>query len=182
MSFRPIILLAALSLNGAISAQERTEQPKKEEAPQKEDDTLKKAGHIVTQPGRDVGIDKAKVPPILAAAVKQPYADPGKGCRPVVVAIGELNAVIGPDFGSNSAENENKFGKLAAAGGEAVVNSLIPFRGLVREVSGAAPADRRFDAAVNAGLARRGYLHGLAVSRGCRLPAGGTAPIPGKKR
>jgi len=61
-----------------------------------------------------------------------------------------------------------------------VVNSLIPLRGLVREVSGAAPADRRLEAAIDAGLARRGYLRGLAVSRGCRLPAAVTTPAAKK--
>jgi hypothetical protein len=61
--------------------------------------------------------------------------------------------------------------QLAEAGGAMVVNSLIPFRGIVREVSGAAAKERRMRAAVNAGLARRGYLRGLAATKGCRLPA-----------
>ncbi|MBN8832513.1 MAG: hypothetical protein J0G94_18280, partial [Sphingomonadales bacterium] len=136
---------------------------------------------IVSQPVKDVGIAKTRIPEVLVQAQSQPYASPGKGCKGVVAAIGELNGVLGPDFGTDSKENENKFGKLAAAGGEAVVNTLIPFRGLVREVSGAAPAERRLDAAVNAGLARRGYLRGLAVSRGCKLPAGGAAEAVTKK-
>jgi hypothetical protein len=173
MLFRMIALLAPLSIAGAALAQDPPRQEKKEDGPKKEDDTLKTAGHIVTQPGRDVGIDKAKVPPVLARAVSQPYGNPGKGCTPVVAGLRELNGALGPDFGTNSAENQNKAGKLAKAGGEAVVNSLIPLRGIVREVSGAGPADRRLEAAVDAGLARRGYLRGLAVSRGCKVPTGG---------
>jgi hypothetical protein len=182
MLFRTIALLASLTFAGAALAQDHpaSESKKEDGAPKKDDDTLKTAGHIVSQPARDVGIDKAKVPDLLARAVAQPYAMPGKGCKPVVAAIGGLNALLGPDFGSNSAENENKFGKLAAAGGEAVVNSLIPLRGIVREVSGAGPADRRLDAAVNAGLARRGFLRGLAVSRGCKLPGGGATLVAKK--
>ena len=50
-----------------------------------------------------------------------------------------------------------------------IVNSLIPFRGLVREVTGAAPAERRLQAAIGAGLARRGYLRGLAETRHCKM-------------
>jgi hypothetical protein len=156
-------LALSLCVTGTALAQEK----------KNDDETLKKAGDIVLQPVKDVGIAKTKIPELLAHAQAQPYASPGKGCKGVVSAISELNGVLGPDFGTNSKENENKFGKLAAAGGEAVVNTLIPFRGLVREVSGAAPAERRLDAAVNAGLARRGYLRGLAVSRGCKLPTGG---------
>ena len=139
-----------------------------------DDKSPSRAEKIVTQPARDVGIEKTKIPEVLARAVEQPYAPAGKGCRGLVASMTELNEVLGPDFDTNSKENENKFGNLAAAGGEFVVNSLIPFRGIVREVSGAGPAQRRLDAAINAGLARRGYLRGLAVSRGCKLPV---APV-----
>jgi hypothetical protein len=171
MLLRTATLFVSLALAGTALAQE----PEK-----KEDGTLKKAGEIATQPAKDVGITKTRIPEVLAQAVSQPYASPGKGCKTLVASMNELNAVLGPDFGGDSKANENKFGKLAAAGGEAVVNTLIPFRGLVREVSGAAPSERRLDAAVNAGLARRGYLRGLGVSRGCKLPTGG-ATIAAKK-
>ncbi len=171
MKLRVIALLAPLCFAGAALAQVHPAQEKQGQAPKKQDDTLKTAGHIVTQPGRDVGIDKAKVPPVLVRAVSQPYSNPGKGCAAVASNLRDLNDVLGPDFGNNSAENQNKAGKLAKAGGEAVVNSLIPLRGLVREVSGAGPADRRVEAAVDAGLARRGYLRGLSESRGCKQTA-----------
>lgn len=164
MLFRATALFASFALAGAALAQDKPEEE------QKEDTTLKKAGEIVSQPVKDVGITRTEIPDVLTRAVSQPYAPAGRGCQPVVAAIAELNEALGPDFGTDSKENEDKFGQLAAAGGAAVVNSLIPLRGLVREVSGAGPAQRRLDAAVNAGLARRGYLRGLAVSRGCKLP------------
>jgi hypothetical protein len=74
---------------------------------------------------------------------------------------------LGPDFGA-SPITENRAGAFASAGGQAVVNSLIPFRGLVREVSGAGPAQRRLNAALDAGYARRGYLRGIYVTRKCK--------------
>jgi len=52
------------------------------------------------------------------------------------------------------------------------VNTLLPFRGIVREVSGAAPAERKLAAAVGAGFARRGYLRGLHQARRCSTPTG----------
>ena len=154
-------LLGVLLASGPAFAQDE---------PEKEDKTAQKAGEIVTQPVRDVGIEKTKIPEVLARSVEQPYAPAGRGCQTVIAQIAELNEALGPDFDGNSTANENKFGALAAAGGAAVVNTLIPFRGLVREVSGAAGAERRLQAAIQAGLARRGYLRGLAVSRGCKLP------------
>jgi len=61
-------------------------------------------------------------------------------------------------------------GKLAEAGGKTVINTIIPFRSIVRELTGAAPADRRMNAAVDAGLARRGFLRGVHAKQKCRTP------------
>lgn len=133
--------------------------------------TEKRAGEIVSQPVRDIGIGNKKVPPILATAVESPYAPPrGKGCAGITREMANLNAVLGPDFGKGTEANESKFGKVADVGGSALVNSLIPFRGLVREVSGAAASDRRMAVAVSGGVARRGFLHGLGQRMGCKLP------------
>ncbi len=160
MTMKITLALLFLSLGTAAVAQDR-----------REDETLKKAGDIASQPAKDVGIEKTKIPSVLTDAVQQPYAVPRpNSCGAISGAIAELNDALGPDFGTNSSENESKFGQLAAAGGAAVVNSLIPFRGLVREVSGAAPAERRLDAAINAGTARRGFLRGMAQVKGCKLP------------
>lgn len=133
------------------------------------DDTLDKAGTIATQPARDVGIDKQEIPPVLTKAVENPYATPPKTCKGLQAAMDELTAVLGPDFTVGKKENEDRTGKIAEAVGKTVVNSLIPFRGLVREISGAAPAQRRLEAAVAVGIARRGYLRGYAQAKGCKV-------------
>jgi hypothetical protein len=52
-----------------------------------------------------------------------------------------------------------------------VVSSLIPFRGLIRELSGANAQDRAIQAAIQAGLARRGFLKGVGAVRRCGYPA-----------
>lgn len=134
------------------------------------DDTLKKAGSIATQPVRDVGLDKDDIPPVLLMAVENPYAPPpSRTCKGLKNSLAELNEVLGEDFTVGAKANENRTGKIAEAVGKTVVNSLIPFRGLVREISGAAPAERRLQAAVTAGIARRGYLRGMAAARGCKI-------------
>jgi hypothetical protein len=170
MPMRPYLPIAVALLS--IAAPALAMQDSAADAPaEKKDDTLKKAGDIASQPAKDVGITKTKIPAVLLDAQSQPYiAATPNSCTGISRAITELNEVLGPDFDANAKGNEDKFGKLAEAGGSAVVNSLIPFRGLVREVSGAAPAERRLNAAINAGVARRGYLRGLAVSRKCKLP------------
>ncbi len=165
----PLVLLLALAGAGAALAQKEGEDK----------DTLDRAGHIATQPVRDVGLSKDKIPPVLQSAVDTVYAVP-KRCRELVAELTELNAALGPDFDSPPAKGDDKATLIAQAGGEFVVNSLIPFRGLVREVTGAAAADRRKVAALNAGLARRGFLRGLAAERRCKLPPPPPPPEAGK--
>ncbi|MBO9574563.1 MAG: hypothetical protein J7494_02385 [Sphingobium sp.] len=129
----------------------------------------KSAGRIATQPVRDVGLSKDKIPSILEAAVADPYGLRSSRCKAVVAELEELNEALGRDFDSPPVKGD-KVSQIASAGGEAIVNSLIPFRGLVREVTGAAGAERRKIAAINAGIARRGFLRGIAKDHRCKVP------------
>lgn len=172
---------AALLLTGAASAAPAPQEqqpagnaasPSAQPAPAQEstfEHGRKTAEDIATQPARDVGVHKAKVPPSLVKAVESPYGLEGlKTCRQLSGAINDLNGAIGPDFQAGTKYHESHTAKIAEAGGKAVVNSFIPFRGLVREVSGAAPADRKYEAAVNMGYARRGFLRGVYLQRRCK--------------
>jgi len=178
MMLRPYALAAAMLLV-ATSAWAQPGHPPPQpaaspEPPKAEDSSSemrRKAGDIVTQPARDVGLSKTEIPPVLVEAVQDPYRLTGlKTCRQLSAAVTELNAALGPDYGAGLTVKENRGAKLAEAGGATVVNSLIPFRQLVREISGAAPAKRSLDAAVDAGLARRGFLRGVHNRQGCRTP------------
>ncbi|HSF11433.1 MAG TPA: hypothetical protein VLA50_00535, partial [Erythrobacter sp.] len=55
--------------------------------------------------------------------------------------------------------------------GQSVVGSILPFRGILREVTGAASNDRELRAAYTAGMVRRSFLKGLGMGRGCEYPA-----------
>ena len=164
-------ILLTLMLPGAAIAQEDPAKDK-DRREEKRGETLDKAGRIATQPGRDVGLDKQEIPEVLQRAVEYPYAKPsGRTCKALNTDLAGLNAVLGDDFVVGREANEDRTGKIAEAVGKTVINSLIPFRGLVREISGAAPAERRLQGAVSAGIARRGYLRGLASARGCKITA-----------
>lgn len=129
----------------------------------------KKAVDIGSQPARDVGMSKREIPPILEKAFDNPYSLQGlKTCKAIAGEITQLNAVLGPDYTIGNEYTENRAGKLAEAGGKTIINSIIPFRGLVREMTGAAPADRHMNAVVDAGLARRGFLRGVHLRQGCK--------------
>lgn len=117
-------------------------------------------------PVEDVNLKKREIPPVLLSAQDDPYSAEGtRSCAQLRVAISELDAVLGADFDSGA---ETKNGLTAGRVAKGVVASFIPFRGVIREVSGAAGAERRYNAAVDAGIARRGYLRGVARMRGCK--------------
>lgn len=172
---RNVVLLGAmLGVTSAAMAQgERSlppvaDQTTADDPDVADNDQLERAGHIASQPVRDVGFNKTKIPLVLQEAVSGPYATPKReDCRWISYELARLDQALGPDFDVEGKSKEDKIEQIAFAGGEMVVNSLLPFRGLVREISGAAPADRRKSAAVNAGLARRGYMRGLAQAKGC---------------
>ena len=131
-------------------------------------EALRKSGEIASRPAYDVGAKKREIPATLQAAANNPYSLNGLAtCRQINGAIAGLTAVLGPDFAVGQNRKENKAGKIAEAGGKTLVNTIIPFRGLVREISGAAPAERQLAFAVKAGFARRGYLRGVAFARNC---------------
>jgi len=128
--------------------------------------TIDDTKDVVSQPAKDIGLAKNKIPPSLIEASDAPYSLDGlRTCRQIADAVRVLDAALGPDYSAGGPNDKVSVGK--AAGG-AVVNSLIPFRGVVREVSGAAAADRRLAAATQAGFARRGFLRGVHQTRGCK--------------
>ncbi|KQX24820.1 MULTISPECIES: hypothetical protein [unclassified Sphingomonas] len=170
---KPALSFALLALlSGPLLAAGNASQPANGQSPDQEgriQSMGKSAGRIASQPARDVGVAKTGIPPALQQAWDAPYALKGiRTCRDLSRAFHDLTDVMGPDFKPGEVKKENKAGKLAEAGGKTIVNSIIPFRGLVREVTGAAPAQRRLERAVAAGYARRGFLRGVHQARGCR--------------
>lgn len=119
-------------------------------------------------PVEDVNLKKKEIPSVLLSAQDDPYSpESTRNCGQLNTALGELDTVLGPDFDSGI---ETKHGLNATSVAKSVVGSFIPFRGVIREVSGAAGAERRYNAAVDAGIARRGYLRGIARTKGCKRP------------
>ncbi len=174
--FRPLALAAtaALLLTGAAQAQAQdskkpADRKEASDSPSKYEATRKQALEIGSQPARDMGMTKRDIPPVLEQALADPYGLRGlKTCAQLAGAVRSLNEALGPDYQSGGEYRENRVGKLAAAGGKSVINSIIPFRSLVREITGAAPADRHMNAVVDAGLARRGFLRGVQYKQRCK--------------
>ena len=124
---------------------------------------------VAKTPVTDLNIDKKEIPAILLQAQARPYSLTGLGrCKPLIAEVSALDDVLGPDLDLPEEERARiSAGRVA----KTVVGSFIPFRGLIREVSGANDHDRKVRAAIQAGLARRGFLKGIGQARGCAYPA-----------
>lgn len=127
------------------------------------------AQDVVTTPATDLNLKKDEIPALLLTAQQRPYTLGGLDtCRQLTAAIGELDAVLGDDV-----DVPQEGGRRVQPGrvAQSVVGSLIPFRGLIREISGANAHDRALQQAVVAGVARRSFLKGIGQGKGCRYPA-----------
>ncbi len=126
----------------------------------------------VTQPLSDVNIKRRDIPPALIAIRDNPYSLEGiASCNDLIDAIRQLDAVLGADFDQVSfADRAQKRRETASGLAGGIVSSLIPFRALVREVSGANKSENEFRAAIYAGVVRRGFLKGYGQMRRCKPP------------
>lgn len=137
------------------------------------------ARDVAITPIRDLNLAKDPIPDILLEAQNDPYATTGlRRCRDYIGAVESLDAVLGPDFDLGPPGGRN-----LSVGGVAreVVGAFIPFRGVIRELSGANKQEQLFQDAIVAGVARRSFLKGMGLKLGCKYPAR-PADEPTRKR
>jgi hypothetical protein len=167
---------AALAMLPAISqAQAKETQSKQGESAKTEEpdkpitDRDVGAKDVALTPLSDLNLRKGEIPPLLISAQEDPYTLSGLArCSQLASAIGELDAMLGDDIDVAQAK-----GRAISAGrvAQSVAGSFIPFRGVIRELSGANAQERKIQAAIFAGTARRSFLKGIGQQRGCRYPA-----------
>lgn len=120
-------------------------------------------------PLSDLNLARDPIPAILLQAQANPYANPGmEDCSAILAGIGDLDAVLGDDFDTRAVQERD-----ITVGGVAqrAVGMFIPFRGIIREISGANDHEFNFRQAISAGLMRRAYLKGLGEAQDCPYPA-----------
>lgn len=161
--------VAALAVQPAMAAQQdKADKPEKAaDKPITQQDP--NAVDVATTPMTDLNIRKDQIPQILIDAQVRPYdLTSMKRCAQIAAQVGELDAILGYDIDLPQVEGRRVSpGRVA----QSVVGSFIPFRGVVREISGANAEQRRLQAAIQAGMVRRAFLKGIGEERGCRYPA-----------
>ena len=137
------------------------------------------ATEVAKTPLRDLNIDARDIPPVLRTASRDPYALAGLDtCDAIVTDIAALDTALGADY--DIAQDDGNTRISQGRIGQSVVGSFIPFRGIVREATGAAENDRELRAAYTAGMARRAFLKGVGLGRGCNYPARPKQTAPDK--
>ena len=129
---------------------------------------------VIATPATDLNLRKGEIPPILLAAQQDAYGLGGlRRCSDLAAEVRRLDAVLGEDIDiAQAASHKVRAGTVA----QSVVGSFIPFRGLIREVSGANESERKVQFAIYAGSSRRAFLKGVGYQRGCPWPARSATP------
>lgn len=97
-------------------------------------------------------------------------------CLEIQAEIEELNQVLGFDYDVERQTADGEMfgagaGNVFLAGVEGATTFFIPFRGAVREVTGAAGEERKRTQAYVNGFSRRAHLKGIGLGLGCDFGA-----------
>lgn len=141
--------------------------------------TVEGAWNTVQTPFEDLNIKRQPIPEALQQIADNPYALPAPlRCKDIDDEIAGLDTLLGPDVCtpgdptgtavSHKGEYVEKGAALAQNQVVGIVSNkvnIIPFRGVVRQVTGAERHAREVERAYQAGRLRRAFLKGISVSK-----------------
>ena len=170
------VTVTLLSIAGAAQAADR--------GVMQDRDTFRDAAMA---PLEDLNLKQKGIPDVLLRARADPYDMEGLGrCEPIAAEIGKLDGALGPDLDEtpdpDTRTRAQKVGGALKDAGISEVRSesghLLPFRGWIRKLTGAARHDKKVQAAIRAGEIRRGYLKGVGMRMNCAPPAAPSWFVP----
>lgn len=123
-----------------------------------------RVGDAIGEPFRDTGWTRENPSEALMRAAETPYALASTfECSEILNEIAALDVVLGPDLdAADEHEHESDIdasGLLSGAIGGIIG---LPYRSIVRRLSGAAGRERVLRDAIFAGMVRRAFLKGVA--------------------
>lgn len=183
-----VILLSGLLLAGCSSSRPEYDVADGARGPDRREDQMRQStednndwGDAVTAPLEDLNLKRTRIPQVLLDAMSRPYDLAGMDkCDAISAEVRKLDAILGPDLDEPPPPEEDesmrdKGGRMAnkAAVGavRGATRSIIPFRGLVRQMTGAEKHQKLVDEAIEAGKVRRAYLKGIGMNKNCAPPA-----------
>lgn len=123
-------------------------------------------GRSLGQPLRDLSLIREIAPDVLLRAAAAPYAlESVADCPGTRAEIQRLDVALGPDLEPAAKAGGVSVGGLAA---DLVGGAVgLPFRGVVRVMTGAQAREAALRTAVLAGMVRRGFLKGRLERMTC---------------
>lgn len=170
-------LLAALALSACASGGQ-TGQNMGAAAGSAAGQTRDGLAGAASAPLDDFNLRRREIPQLLAT-LKVPYGPPGEmTCAGIEMDVAELDAVLGLDWDSGQPDERLNSEVLAEEASDAALDAVrnvstgwIPFRGLVRQATGAESHEKKYNQAFKIGAQRRAYLKGYGQALGCQIPA-----------
>jgi hypothetical protein len=134
-----------------------------------------RSGEIVKQPLKDLNIIQDEIPAVLLDAKSAPYAKSQEAtCESLTTEIEDLDVALGRDLDLDQEADDSMSKKISDETfnlARGAISGLIPYRGILRRVTGAEKHARAINEALLAGAVRRSYLKGFGESLGCAYPA-----------
>ena len=135
-------------------------------------------GDALMTPISDLNLKRKEIPQVLLSLESAYDPLPDTACETLAATVMELELVIGPDINDSAKEEQSKGEKIGSSTSRAALDTissttggLIPLRGVVRTVSGAAKRERQLIAAIRKGFERRAFIKGMGTQLGCEWPA-----------
>ncbi len=131
------------------------------------------------QPFRDVSVMRENPPDVLIHAATAPYDLPGDGgCGAILNEIAALDAVLGPDLDAPNQPRAQSSTDASALVAGAIGGAIgLPFRSIVRRLSGAESRAQAVRDAIFAGMVRRAFLKGVARADNCAATRASTSAV-----
>lgn len=186
MKYAYIVLVLALFSVACASAPPSQEDVDAEQGPSATEKAIERTqdgfGDAALSPLEDVNLKRAKIPEKFKQ-IKNPYLVAVEtSCEKIAEEVLELDALLGRDWDipppDKKGLNERAADGASTAFLDTVASSasgLIPYRGIVRTVTGANSHATKVRKAYERGSHRRTFLKGIGLAKGCEYPA---APLP----
>jgi len=147
--------------------------------------TCKDALGVIVAPLEDLNLKRQDIPEALENCSLNPYAVPLPPlCMNIDTELTKLDELLGPDmepaplpwltvpkdkkyYVGQGMEQGSHFARQQAVGIVRGKADIIPFRGVVRKVTGAEKHRKAVERAYEAGRLRRAFLKGLRTASGC---------------
>lgn len=139
-------------------------------------------GDAALSPLEDINLKRDKIPETFQA-ISNPYdVDPEISCEQIAEEVSELDALLGRDWDIPPPDKKGLSERAADGASTAFLDAIssgasgiIPYRGFVRTLSGAARHEKKVRKAYERGSHRRTFLKAIGLGKGCTYPA---APLP----